>query len=140
LNKRKIHGIIRQKLEGVSSREIAKDVEISCRRVGQIWKYFRDHGHEPIVGNDVGRPRKPYDELEAQLVRDAYQHHRFGARMLEVILNKMYNVRIPHNRIHMYLLAQGLSVRDPKKQKRRKWVRYERKHSIVSRTYRLARR
>ena len=82
LNRRKIHGIIRQKQEGVSSREIAKDVEISCRRVDQIWKYFRDHGHEPIIGNDVGRPRKPYDEVEARIVRDAHQRFRFGARML----------------------------------------------------------
>jgi putative transposase len=30
----------------------------------------------------------------------------------------------------MYLLSQGLSSQDPNKQKRRKWVRYERKHSM----------
>ena len=130
LNRRKIHLIIRQKQEGVSSREIAKDIEISSRRVNQIWKYFREHGREPIIGKGVGRPRKPYDEREAQIVRDAHQRFKFGARMLEVILDKMYNVAIPHNRIHMYLLSQGLSVRDPKKQKQRKWVRYERDHSM----------
>jgi putative transposase len=30
----------------------------------------------------------------------------------------------------MYLKAQGLAQEDEKKQKRRKWVRYERKHSM----------
>src|SRR5512137_1510496 len=110
LNRRKIHEIIRQKQEGVLSREIAEDIEISCRRVDQIWKYFKDHGREPIIGNRVGRPRKSYDEKEAQLVKEAHMRFRFGARMLEVILKKMYKATIPHNRIHMYLLSQGLSV------------------------------
>jgi putative transposase len=130
LSRRKVHWLIRQKQEGVSSKEIARHIDISCRRVEHIWKYFRDHGHEPIIGNGVGRPRKPYDEKEAQIVKEAHLRFRFGARMLEVILKKMYNVAISHNRIHMYLLSQGLSVRDPKKQKRRKWIRYERKHSM----------
>jgi putative transposase len=30
----------------------------------------------------------------------------------------------------MYLKGQGLAQEDEKKQKRRKWVRYERKHSL----------
>jgi putative transposase len=76
LNRRKIHLIIRQKQEGVSSREIVKDIEISSRRVNQIWKYFREHGREPIIGKGVGRPRKPYDEREAQIVRDAHQRFK----------------------------------------------------------------
>ena len=112
------------------SREIASDLAISCRRVDQIWKYFKDHGHEPLIGDHVGRPRKPYDENEAQLVKEAHACFGFGARMLETVINKKYLANISHNRIHMYLLTQGLSVRDPKKQKRRKWVRYERKHSM----------
>jgi len=50
--------------------------------------------------------------------------------MLEVVIRKQYNIRISHNRIHMYLKYQGLAQDDEKKQKRRKWVRYERKHSL----------
>ena len=80
----------------MSSIELAKDIDISCRRVEQIWKYFKDHGCEPIIGKEVGRPRKPYDEREAQIVRDAHQRFKFGARMLEVILDKMYNAAILH--------------------------------------------
>jgi putative transposase len=130
LNRRKIHWIIRQKQDGVSSKEIAKDIDITCRRVEQIWKYFKDNGCEPIIGKGVGRPRKPYDEKEAKIIKEAQLRFGFGARMLEIILKKMYNITISHNRIHTYLLTQGLSVQDPKKQKRRKWIRYERKHSM----------
>ena len=115
LNRRKIRQIIRQKQEGVSSKEIAKDIGISRRRVNQIWKYFREHGHEPIIGKDVGRPRKPYDEREAQIVRgDAHQRFKFGARMLEVILDKMYNVAISHNRIHVVPSDSGTFSSRPK--------------------------
>ena len=56
--------------------------------------------------------------------------YRFGARMLEVVVRKVFKIRISHNRIHMYLKAADLAHEDPKKKKRRKWVRYERKHSL----------
>ena len=105
-------------------------MKVSRRRIEQIWKYFQENRREPIIGDGVGRPRKSYDETEASIVKDAYQQFRFGARMLEVVIKKVYKTKIPHNRIHMYLLSQGLSVQDPKKQKRRKWVRYEREHSM----------
>lgn len=36
-----------------------------------------------------------------------------------------------HNKIHAVLWEHGLARREPKKSKRRKWVRYERRHSIT---------
>ena len=60
----------------------------------------------------------------------AYDRFKFGVRMLEPIIAKCYNADISHNRIHMYLLSEGLSVEEKKKKRRRKWVRYERKHSM----------
>ncbi len=105
-------------------------MNVSQRRAEQIWKYFQEEGRESIIGEGVGRPQKSYDETEASIVKEAYLQFKFGARMLEVVIKKEYKTKIPHNRIHMYLLSQGLSVQDPKKQKRRKWVRYERKHSM----------
>jgi hypothetical protein len=43
---------------------------------------------------------------------------------------KVFKICISHNCIHMYLKVAGLAHEDPKKQKRLKWVRYERKHSL----------
>ena len=85
---------------------------------------------EPVVGENMGRPRKPFDKREEQVVSEAFTRYRFGARMLEVVIRKVFKIRISHNRIHMYLKAADLAHEDPQKKKRRKWVRYERKHSL----------
>jgi transposase len=130
LNRRKVHWIIRQKRKGVGTKEIARDMKISRRRVQQIWKYFIDTGREPVLGKNIGRPRKPYLKQEAEIVREAHQRYRFGARMLEPVIRKQYKVLISHNRIHNYLKAAGLAHEEPRKKKRRKWNRYERKHSL----------
>jgi len=52
------------------------------------------------------------------------------ADYMEVLLMERHKIHIPHNRIHMVLKHAGCAQDDPKKQKRRKWVRYEREHSL----------
>jgi len=66
-----------------------------------------------LVKTLVG-PLKPYDELEAQIVKEAHERYRFGARMLEPAIRKKYKIRISHNRINMYLKAQGLAQENQK--------------------------
>jgi len=130
LNERRVHWLIRQKQKGVTSKDLAVTMKLSRRRVEQIWKRYRDTGQEPLVGAKMGPPTKPFNAREAEIVKEAHQRYRFGARMLEKIIRKVYKVRISHNRIHMYLLVADLAGKEPNKQKRRKWVRYERKHSM----------
>jgi len=106
------------------------DMKISQMRVKQVLKIYREQMQEPTVGENMGRPRKPFEEREAQVISEAFELYRFGARMLEVVVRKVFKIRISHNRIHMYLKAADLAHEDPKKKERRKWVRYERKHSL----------
>jgi putative transposase len=130
LDQRKIHWIIRQKQKGVPTKQIALDMKISQRRVQQVLRSHRERMQEPVVGENMGRPRKPFDKREEQVVSEAFARYRFGARMLEVAIRKVFKIRISHNRIHMYLKAADLAHEDPQKKKRRKWVRYEREHSL----------
>src|SRR5512136_1509113 len=130
LNKTKVRYILRQNRKQMSTKEIARDIRVSTQSFQQIIKQYRETGQEPVIGEKVGRPTKPYDEIEAEIVRAVHARYRFGARMLEPVIRKQYKVCISHNRIHMYLKAQGAAQEDEKKQKRRKWVRYERKHSF----------
>jgi len=65
---------------------------------------------------------------EVEIIKEAFDRFKFGARMLEPIIDGFYNVHIPHNRIHIYLLSEGLAEENVKKKKRLKWIRYERKH------------
>ena len=84
----------------------------------------------PEVGKGVGRPVKPVQEWEVQLVRKAHAEQRVGARRLEKVIAQDYREKISHNRIHSILLQEGLAKPNVKKQKRRKYLRYERKHSL----------
>jgi len=77
--------------------------------VQQIWKSYAESKQEPAIGENMGRPRKPFDEREAEVIGEAYQLYRFGARMPEVTVRKVFKIRISHNRIHMYLKAADLA-------------------------------
>ena len=107
LNRKKVHWIIRHKQMGVGTKESARDLKISRRRVQQIWKCFKETGKEPSLGQKVGRPRKPHVKREAEIVREAHSRYKFGARMLERVIGKRYIVRISHNRERMHLKAEG---------------------------------
>ena len=50
--------------------------------------------------------------------------------VLETILDKRHGIKIPHNRIHKILKNHRLASNDTNKQRRRKWVKYERRHSM----------
>jgi hypothetical protein len=53
-----------------------------------------------------------------------------GIMIVKIHVRRSYNIHIPHNRINMYMLSEGISRDEERKKKRRKWVRYERKHSM----------
>jgi len=38
----------------------------------------------------------------------------------EKVIEKVYGVHIPHNRVHKYLLEEGLAKEEPRKKRRRK--------------------
>ncbi|MGA9100224.1 MAG: hypothetical protein WB392_14980 [Methanotrichaceae archaeon] len=71
LDQRKIHWIIQQKKKRVGTKQIALDMKITRRRVQQIWKRYEEEKREPTIGENMGRPRKPLDEREAQVVGEA---------------------------------------------------------------------
>ncbi len=101
LNKTKVRYILRQNRNHVSTKEIALDLKVSQRRVQQIIKQYKETGQEPILGENVGRPSKPHDKCEAEIVRVVHTRYRFGARMLEPMIWKQYKLCISYNRIHM---------------------------------------
>ena len=82
-------------------------LKASQRRIQKIIKQYRETGLEPILGEKVGRPAKSHDVRESEIVRAAQVRYRFGALMLDPVIGKQYKICISHNRIHMYLKAQG---------------------------------
>jgi hypothetical protein len=59
-------------------------------RAKQIWKSYAEIKQEPAIGENMERPRKPFDEQEAEVIGEANKLYRFGARMLETVVRKVF--------------------------------------------------
>ena len=131
LNKRKIEWIIRWKGRGKSNKELAISQKITPRWVRHLCSEYRKTGILPEPKNP-GRPKKkPISEAEIELILDTHNEHKCNALALEKVIDRKHKIHIPHNTIHMVMRNHGIAKRERNKSKRRKkWVRYERKHSL----------
>lgn len=128
LEQKQIEWIIKAKNEGRKNSEIAYIQGISVRRVQQLYSTYKKNGSIPTL-RKPGRPRAPdISEQERSIIKDAYERFRMCACYLEQVLSS-YGIKIHHKRIHKVLKEEGLAMNEPHKQRRRKWIRYEREHA-----------
>ncbi len=139
LNRKKVHWIIRQKQKRVGTKEIAQDMKITRRRVQQLWKILPGNRPHASSRPEPRASEEPHVKREAEIVREAYGRYRFGARMLEMVIRKQYRVRISNNRIHSYLMAEGLAREEPGKEESEQVEQVLPQAQPFSRTYRLVR-
>lgn len=127
LNQGKIKWICREmEKRELSVCRIAKLQHITPRHARRVYEKYR-HVKKPVL-LPCGRKPIHIPQEEVELIMALRKEHPAGAVSLEKILRSR-GKHIPHNRIHRVLRAHGLAKPEPKKQKRRKWVRYERKYS-----------
>ncbi|MCX5718428.1 MAG: DDE-type integrase/transposase/recombinase [Nitrospirae bacterium] len=129
LNLKKIRWIIRKKKEGFTNQRIAMGMKISKRRVIEVWSEYRKTGNLPVL-NKAGRKRKELTEKQKELICRAYKQYYLGPTGLEKVIQRKSGVHIPHNAIYRFMAVHGLVEENKNKKKQRKWVRYERKHSL----------
>ena len=128
LDQSQIEWIVKAKVEGKKNDDVANAMGVSVRRVQQLYSCYRKTGTTPTL-KSPGRPRAPdITDGERAIVREAYQMYKLCACYLEKALHA-HGVRINHKRIHRIMREEGLAMNEPHKQKRRKWIRYEREHS-----------
>jgi len=128
LNQQKIRWIIDQIDKGKrSTYRIAKTQQITPRWARELHRRFHKIHRYPYPKKS-GRKPKPISEEEKKIVLKVRQHHPLSAVTLEKILDEQ-GIHIGHNRIHKILKNEGLAKDEPHKQRRRKWIRYERKYS-----------
>lgn len=113
----------------MTNQKIARIYDITTRRLQQLWARYRSTGQMPTL-HKPGRPKKPPDPVEEELVIQTWNKHHVCAVILEHLIQKEHGRRIPHNRIHTTLVKHGCAKKNRKKQRRRRWIRYERKHSM----------
>ena len=126
LNKKKIKWIVKE----VERRElgvwtIAHVQNITKQHAYRVAKKFKNK--EPEFKKPGRKPKKITDE-ERDIVIKTYKEIRASAVMIEQYLDEK-GIHIGHNRIHRILLEAKLAKEEHRKKNRRKWVRYERKHS-----------
>jgi len=128
LNQKKIKWIVKEgdkRDKGFYT--IAQTQHITPRHARRVHKKYKGIKEPRLL--PCGRKPKSINEEERKLVTETFKEFRVGATMIEQILNEK-GIHINHNRIHRILLEEGLSKQEPKKKKTRKWVRYERRHSL----------
>lgn len=133
LNLRKVRWIVREmEKRELSVHQIAKQQDITPQHARRLYRRYKDV--KPYKLNNViclqkcGRKPKPITDYERNVVLDVKKEIGLGATNIEKILEEK-GVKISHNRIHKILLEQNLARIEPKKSRRRKYIRWERKHS-----------
>ena len=130
LNKKRIKEIIDKKKHGFSTKHIAAKLGICPRRVQQIFKYYLLNG----VVLELNKHRRPKTELTEEdrlLIERAVEESRLNSAVkIKLYISKYYHRKLPYGKIHRYLISTGISSPDKKKQKQRKYCRYEREHSF----------
>lgn len=127
LNRKKIRWIVKEvKGRELSVYRIAKQQEISKQHLWRVFHRFKDDIRPRLL--PCGRKPVPVSTEEIEIVKKTHEEHGSGAVGIEKILSER-GILISHNRIHRILKEQGLAKDQPAKKNRRKWVRYERRHS-----------
>lgn len=128
LNKSKIRWIVRE----VERREkglytIAQLQKITPQHVCRVHRTYKNDADPQL--KRCGRKPRPISNEERKIVIKTYHEVLVSATMIEQVLDER-GVHINHNRIHRILLEAKLAREEPKKKRRRSWVRYERRHSL----------
>jgi putative transposase len=128
LTQQKIRWIIKEvDKEERSTYRIAKTMNITPQWTRELHRSFHTL-HQYPYPKKPGRKPKPIPEEEKRIVLEIRKQHPLNAVTLEKILNEQ-EIHIGHNRIHRILKEEKLVKDEPHKQRRRSWVRYERKYS-----------
>ena len=124
---------LRRKNDGWTSYQVRKIAKISIRRVNQVYAEYLIKGQPPIIGRKLGRPSRPFSKEEKELVQKTFARYNVSASTLMKLIEKDFGIHLNHNRIHRIMLELGFAKRKINKDQRKKdWIRYERRHSLTA--------
>jgi len=123
LNFKKRVWIVKQKLKGVSTSKIALSQKINRRTIYKILDKYKEFGWDGLKDHKTGRPETTLNpKIEKTILY--LRKFGYGACRIETIL-KSKGFGISHRQIEKLLVRNGLVKPNIKKQRCRKWVRYE---------------
>src|SRR3990170_4035933 len=128
LNEKKVKWILQEVESGTAVSRVAAIQKVSRQWVYDLLRRHRETGELPVPRR-AGRKAASRSASEVSLVLRYRETYGLGACGLELAMARD-GVRVPHNRIHGILRDHGLASPDPRKQRRRRYVRYERPHAM----------
>ena len=108
---------------------ILQDISISPVKES-ISSSTRSKRRENFLHSSIPGKTQTVDEQTEDLILESYRANNPGPTHLETKIEEAYRIHIPHNRICQVLLNHGLAEIYMKKRQPRKYVRYERAHSM----------
>lgn len=130
LDQSKVEYIVAEKRKGTKNRIMAVSMGITVRYVQMLWARFKNTPKDEIVfPAPMGRPRRgPPARSEQSAVPSARRALKSGASRIWDHPRRS-GMAVPKGVIHTILRESGDAAERKRKQGRRKWIRYERKHS-----------
>lgn len=128
LNFKKKKWIVEQKRKGnLTDIEIADSQNVTRMTVNRLWRAYKQKGLEALKENSIGRKADEIPENIRKAILDK-RKQKYGIRKIEGLLS-LDGISISHNKIHRVLREEGLVKPEPKKGRRKKYIRWERNHS-----------
>ncbi|MAH07281.1 IS481 family transposase [Candidatus Pacearchaeota archaeon] len=113
-----------------STKEVSEIYSVSQRRIQMLVKKYKLTGNYPIMIKER-RPQISFSDKQIEIIEQELNNsHYRNAVHLRLHIKKKRGIEIPKNKLHRYLLEKGIAKTDKKKQKQRKYCRYERDHSF----------
>lgn len=116
--------IVKQILKGQQQSRVALAQKVSDRTVREIMNNYRLMGLDGLKDHKTGRPELNLNPRIEIVILDLRKRFGYGACRIEQLL-KQKGFSISHRQIEKILLMNDLIVPNIKKQRPRKWVRYE---------------
>ena len=116
--------IVKQILKGVCQKKIALSQMVSDRAVRNILVEYHEFGWEGLKDHKTGRSEIILHPNAETLILDLRRRFGYGACRIEQLL-KQKGFGISHRQIEKVLVRNDFVVPNVKKQRSRKWVRYE---------------
>jgi putative transposase len=116
--------IIKKKLDGISTTRICLAQNVSRMTVSKLMRIYKQFGWDGLKDHQTGRPETILNQTAVEIILDIRKKHRYGACHIEQIL-KRKGFTISHRQIEKVLVRNDMVIPNPKKQRSRKWVRYE---------------
>ena len=116
--------VVKQVLKGAQVNRVAQAQRVSRIAIFKIVRAYKVFGWDGLKDHKTGRPEVVLNENAAIIILDLRRRFGYGACRIEQLL-KLKGFAISHRQIEKLLLRNDLVVPNIKKQKPRKWVRYE---------------